>query len=160
MKLSMILALGKNRAIGKDNKMPWYLPADFKYFKNTTMGCPIIMGRKTFQSIGKPLPGRKSVIITRNSEFKFEGCVVVASLHEALECVKDHDNAFIIGGGEIYRQAMPLADEIHITEIQEEFDADTFFPELPTEFIEISRDKNSPDEKNKFFYDFVVYKKQ
>lgn len=155
----MIVAIAQNRAIGKDNKMLWHLPEDFKYFKKTTMGCPIIMGRKTFESIGKPLPGRKSVIITRNKDYSYEGCVVVNSLEEALKSVSDSKEVFIIGGGSIYQQALRLVGKIHITNVYHEFDADTFFPELPIDFKEVSREKHYSDEKHKYDYDFVVYER-
>ena len=144
-KISLIVAISKNRAIGKDNKLLWYIPEDLKRFRAITNGHPIIMGRKTFESIGKPLPNRTNIVITRDENYKPEGCIVTHSLNEAIEKAKHlpfaklaavnlanqfTDEIFIIGGGQIYEQAMPLADKLYVTVIDTNVtDADTFFPE-------------------------------
>jgi len=129
MKISLIAALADNRVIGKDGKMPWHLPEDLKHFKATTMGKPMIMGRKTWESFGgKPLPGRDHIVITRNPSYEAEGATVVPSLDEALSLVEDKEEIMIIGGGEIYTQALPLADRLYLTEIHITPGGDTEFP--------------------------------
>lgn len=128
--VSIIVAMGRNRVIGKDNDLIWHLPADLKHFKETTMGKPVIMGRKTFESMGKPLPGRTNIVITRNNQYEAKGCLVAQSLEKALKRVSGEAEVFIAGGGEIYREAMPLADRMHITIIDHSFEGDTYFPEF------------------------------
>jgi dihydrofolate reductase len=158
MKLSIIVAASRNNVIGKDNQLIWRLSADLKRFKALTTGHTIIMGRKTFDSIGKPLPNRTSVIITRQEDYKQEGCIVVHSLEEALEAVKDQEKVFIIGGGTIYEQAMEKADELYLTLVHKEFDGDTFFPEVKAEEWEsVERVDCMPDEKNEYPYSFIDY---
>ena len=161
MKLSIIVAVDKNWGIGKDNQLLWHLPADLKHFKELTMGHVIIMGRKTFQSIGKALPGRTSVIITRDKSFTAEGCTVVYSLEEALNFAKSHENAFIIGGGEIYKQSIALADALFLTKVYVECEVDTCFPTIDEkEWSEISSEFFNADEKNKFDYSFLEYSRK
>ena len=126
--ISLIVAHDKNRVIGYENKMPWYLPGDLKYFKEMTMGKPIIMGRKTFESIGRPLPGRRNIVITRNEQYKSDGIETVSSLEDALMLTKDDEEVMIIGGEQIFRLALPLANRLYITQIHSEFNGDTFFP--------------------------------
>ncbi len=156
MILSIIVAIAKNHAIGKDNKLLWYLPNDLKHFKNTTSGHTVIMGRKTFDSVGKPLPKRRNIVITRQA-ISIEGCEVVDSLEAAIALCKSEDEVFIVGGAEIYRQAIPLTDRIYLTIIDHEFDGDTFFPELnPDEWQESKREDFEPDEKNKYKYSFIT----
>ncbi len=162
MMISQIVAVAENNVIGKDNDLIWRLPADLKYFKKTTSGHHILMGRKNYESIGKPLPNRTSVIITRNKDYKAEGCIVVNSITEALEVAKANGEteAFIIGGGEIYKSSMDKTDKIYYTEVHESFDGDTFYPELDKgKWKEISRETHSKDEKNPYDYSFVVYEK-
>ncbi|MDX1409539.1 MAG: dihydrofolate reductase [Saprospiraceae bacterium] len=132
MLISAIAAMSRNRVIGKDNQIPWYLPGDLKFFKRTTTGHHIIMGRKNYQSIGKPLPNRTNVVITRNPFFMSTGCVVVHSIEEGIQVAHEHGEteAFIIGGGEIYAQAMPLLDRIYLTTVDLETEGDVFFPEF------------------------------
>ena len=155
--ISLIFAIGRNNALGNKNKMPWYLPADFAYFKKVTMGQPVIMGRKTFESIGKPLPGRINIVITRSTSFSYEGCIVVDSIDKAKELVKDKDS-FIIGGLEIYRAFLPMADKMYITEIDNEFEADTFFTEIDySKWKLVSSETGVKDEKNPFDYKWLVY---
>lgn len=162
MIISAIVAAAKNRVIGYQNQIPWYLPEDFKYFKKTTMGHHIIMGRKCFESIGRPLPKRTNVIITRDLFYLAYDCLIVHSIQEALQLARDHDEseAFIIGGGEIYAQSMEMLDRIYYTEVDLEPDGDVFFPEIdPRDWREVSREFHEKDEKNEVDYSFVVYER-
>ena len=131
MKIALIVAAARNGVIGGGNKMLWRVPEDFAHFKRTTMGHPIIMGRKTWESIGRPLPGRRNVVVTRNADYRAEGAEVVPSLEKAFEALEGTDTVFVIGGGEIYRQALPSADVVWLTKIGADFEGDTIFPELP-----------------------------
>lgn len=159
--ITLIAAIANNNALGKDNDLIWHLPADLKRFKSTTTGHHIIMGRNTYESIGKPLPNRTSVIITRNLDYKAEGCIVVNSLKEAIAVAKDDATPFIIGGAQIYEQAIKLADKLDITEVHHSFDADVFFPKIDTIiWKETSRNNFSVDDKNKYDYSFVSYQKR
>lgn len=158
MLLSIIVAVSTNGVIGMNNELIWRLPDDLKRFKKLTVGHPMIMGRKTFESIGKPLPGRQSIVITRDKNFQFEGVIVVHSLDEAIaEAQKiETQEAFIIGGGEIYRQALPVCHKLYITEVHTETEGDTFFVlEQPDLWIESERTKHLADEKHAFAFDFV-----
>ena len=158
--ISLIFAMDKNNGIGYNNRLPWYLPADFAYFKKVTMGQPVIMGRKTFESIGKPLPGRLNIVITRSASFSHEGCIVVNSVDKAKELTKDKE-AFIIGGAEIYRAFLPIADKLYITVIDKTFEADTFFPEIDYSKWElVSSELGVKDEKNPLDYTFFVYQRK
>ena len=158
--ITIIAAIAENNALGKNNDLIWHLPADLKRFKKTTTGHHIIMGRNTFESIGKPLPNRTTVIITRNPDYKVEGCIVVNSLEKALEIAKNDETPFIIGGAQIYKQAISIADKLDITEVHHSFDADVFFPEIDTNiWEETSRELFKADEKNKFEHSFVSYNK-
>lgn len=154
MIIAAIVAIDLNHAIGKNNQLLWHLPADLKFFKQTTMGCPIIMGRKTYQSIGRLLPGRKNIIITRNEDFKIEGAEIYQSLNDAIsKC--DSEKVFVIGGAEIYTLAMPLIKELYITIVKNKFDADTFFSKINTsQFNLVWEECHEADEKNKFDYCF------
>jgi len=158
--IALVVAMAENRVIGKNNQLIWHLPADLKFFKNLTTGHPIIMGRKTYESIGKPLPNRTNIVITRQPDFKAEGCLVAHSLNEALMMAQQLDSEiFVIGGAEIYRQAMFLADTIYLTKVHHQFEGDTFFPEIDSIlWKEVSREKHEPDEKNSYPYSFVTYK--
>ena len=158
--IALVVAMAENRVIGKDNQLIWRLPADLKFFKNLTTGHPIIMGRKTFESIGKPLPNRTNIVITRQQDFEAEGCLVAHSLSEALMMAQQMDSdIFVIGGAEIYKQAMFLADTIYLTEVHHEFEGDTFFPEIDTLlWIETDRKEHQADEKNPYDYAFVTLK--
>jgi dihydrofolate reductase len=162
MNISIIVATAQNRAIGKDNKMIWHLPDDFKYFRQLTTNHHIVMGRKTYESIGKPLPNRTTVIITRDKSYTAEGCYVVYSLKEAINFCENNNEteAFIIGGGEIYNQSLDLADIIYLTEVKTTIEGDAFFPEIDySKFKEIFREHHSIDEKHLFEFDFVTLKK-
>ena len=157
--ISLIVAHSRNYVIGKDNKMPWHLPADLRYFKETTLGKTVVMGRKTFESIGKALPGRKNVVITSQANFKASNCEVLSSFEEALQ-LATKEEIFIIGGATIYRQAIDYADFLYITFIDEQLEGDAFFPEWnETEWILQSSTKGTKDDKNNYDYYFNVYKK-
>jgi len=141
MIISIIAAMAENRVIGRQNKLPWDLPSEHRRFKEITMGHPIIMGRKTFESIGHPLSGRKNIIITTQQGFSPEGCVVVNDLQAAIRDCEGADEVFICGGEAVFREAMPLADKIYLTIVEEEFDGDALFPEIPDAFVEVERKK-------------------
>ena len=156
--VSIIVAMGRNRAIGKDNQLMWHLPADLKHFKQVTMSKPVIMGRKTFESIGKLLPGRTNVVVTRQAGYTAPGCLVAGSLEEALGLVEREPEVFIAGGGEIYRQAIPVTDRMYITIIEQDFDADTFFPEFNAgEWVIAEERRHEADEKNNYSMIFRTY---
>lgn len=159
MKTSIIVAKSENHIIGKDGQIPWRLPNDLKYFKKTTMGHPIIMGRKTHEGIGKPLPGRSNIVLS-SRKTEFPGCLLCRSLEEALgKCLMDREEeVFIIGGASIYGQSFGFVDRLYITEIKAEIAGDTFLPFFDiTQFKEVSRKSNKADKRHKFEYDFVVY---
>lgn len=162
MIVSAILAMSKNRVIGKDNQIPWHLSADLKYFKLTTLNHHIIMGRKTFLSIGKPLPKRTNIVLTRNPFFVASNVLIAPSVEEALLLATNNgeEEVFIIGGGEIYRQSMPYLDKIYLTLIDLEVEGDVFFPELDRQQWQlISEDPHQADEKNEFDYTFQIYER-
>ncbi|MFA1711080.1 dihydrofolate reductase [Peribacillus frigoritolerans] len=160
--ISLMVAMDQNRVIGKNNKLPWHLPADLQYFKKVTMGHPIVMGRKTFESIGRVLPGRENVIVTRNQEFKVEGCVVLHDIAQIKMFADNHDEeVFVIGGAEIFKEILPFTDRLYITEIHETFEGDTFFPEIDeNEWDVISSNAGQIDEKNRFAHDFIILQKK
>ncbi|MFT4575259.1 MAG: dihydrofolate reductase [Polaribacter sp.] len=161
--ITIIAAIANNNALGKDNDLIWYLPADLKRFKKVTTGHHILMGRNTYESIGKPLPNRTTVIITRNSNYKAEGCIVVNSIEKAIEVAKEDEHVFVIGGAQIYKQAMEadLVDQLDITLVHQNFEADVFFPEIKTAiWKEASRENFEADEKNTYNYSFISYKKR
>ncbi len=156
--LSAIAAMAEDRVIGKDNQMPWHLPADLKHFKAITTGHPVLMGRKTYESIGKPLPNRTNIILTRDTTYSAPDCLVVTSAESALNMAHEQEmnEIFVIGGAEIYRQLMPKIQRLYLTLIHHKFAGDTFFPELAGEWREISRENHSADDKNAYDYSFVV----
>jgi dihydrofolate reductase len=156
--ITIIAAIAKNNALGKNNQLIWHLPADLIRFKKTTLHHYVIMGRKTFESLNKPLPNRTTVIVTRNKKYKADGCIVVHSLKDALEVSKNEENVFILGGAKIYEQAIKFADVLDITLVHHTFEADAFFPEIDkTIWKENSRQDFKADEKNKYDYSFVTY---
>jgi dihydrofolate reductase len=163
--ISLIAAIGINNELGKGNNLLWPLPTDQKYFREITTGHTIIMGRKTFESVGRPLPNRRNIIITRNTNYKTDGVEVAHSLPEALELAKTNleknEEIFIIGGAEIYKEAMSMANKLYITKIEaQDEDADAFFPKIDeNEWQEISHEEHEPDEINLYKYTFIVYKK-
>ena len=160
MRISLIVAVAKNRVIGSKNKMPWHLPADFAYFRKMTIGHPVIMGRKTFESIGRPLPGRRNIVISRNTAIRADGVEVMASLEQAIgACLLSAagPEAFVIGGATLYIDALPRADRILITEVDASPEGDIFFPVLDAkQWEEVSRVHHAADEKNIYAMDFVV----
>jgi dihydrofolate reductase len=159
MLISAIVATARNRVIGKDNQIPWYLPADLAYFKRTTLDHHVIMGRNSFESIGRPLPKRTNVVITRDPFFTATGVLVVHSLEEALGVAFDNGEteAFIIGGGSIYKESMDLWDRLYLTEVDIEVPGDVFFPEIdPADWREYSSEAHQPDAKNEHAYTFRV----
>ena len=156
MRLSLIVAVAKNRVIGNKNEMPWHQPADFAYFKKITIGHPIIMGRKTFESIGRPLPGRRNIVVSRNPVFRADGVEVVASLELAINACHRED-AFVIGGATLYAEALPRVDRVYLTEVDAAPDGDTLFPVLDkNQWREIERERREADEKNIHAMEFVV----
>jgi len=157
--LSLIAAIAKNRAIGKDNHLLWHIPEDFKYFKTLTSGHPIIMGRKTYQSIGKPLPNRTNIIVSRDANYQPDGCIAAHSLEEAIHKATDIDQTevFIIGGGQIYEQGMTLADRLYLTIVKGDFAGDTFFPEY-SQFTKVISRREGKDEK--YEYEFVTLERE
>ncbi len=159
--ISLIAAIGKNNELGKGNALVWNMPTDLKYFRDKTKGHTVIMGRKTFEAIGHPMPERKNIIITRDKTYIRDSVNVAHSLEEALEQTAGKQEIFIIGGAEIYKQAMDIADRLYITHIDaEDKNADTFFPEIiPIVWNEISREEHKKDENNPFDYTFSVYEK-
>ena len=162
MIISCIVAKAKNNVIGKDNDIPWYLPADLKYFKKTTIDHHIIMGRKCYASIGKPLPKRTNVIVTRDPYFISSNCLVARSIQEGLEMAYDNaeEECFIIGGGTIYEQTQELWDKLYLTEVDLEIEGDVFFPEIDLDkWSLLSEEQHESDEKNPYNYTFKVYQR-
>jgi dihydrofolate reductase len=155
--IAIVVAMSENRVIGRDNSLPWHLPADLKHFKSLTMGHPIIMGRKTFESIGKPLGGRTNIIVTRQEDYPAEGCLIAHSIAPALEKAKEIDEqVFVIGGAEVFKGSMPLVDTLFLTYVHAEVEGDVYFPELnPQEWEEADRERHEADEKHAFGYSFV-----
>lgn len=160
MKVSIIVAISENHVIGKDNKLMWHLPNDLKHFKEITTGHTVIMGRKTYDSVGRPLPKRRNIIVTRQA-ISIEGCEVVNSIEAALALCKEEAEVFIVGGAEIYKQSIKLTDRIYLTLIHQKFEGDTFFPEIDTrDWKEVSREDYQPDQKNNLPYSFLTLQKQ
>lgn len=160
MIISIISAVAENMVIGDKNSLPWNLPADLEYFKKNTLGKPVIMGEKTFESIGKPLPNRKNIILSFNKDYPAEGCIIATSIEDALKEVGEDEEVMIAGGASIYKQFLPLANRLYLTFIHQKFLGDTTFPEVDfSEWKEVKRIDNEPDEKNKYSYSFVIFEK-
>jgi dihydrofolate reductase len=162
MIISLVVAAANNNAIGKDGKLPWCLPNDMRYFKNVTWGMPVIMGRKTFEILGKPLSGRKNIVITRQPNWKANGIVTTKSLDDALFVAKETDakEVMVIGGGEIYRMAFAKTKRIYITRVNADPDADTFFPDIdPKKWKLVNQKDHDADEKNEYGYSFQVWER-
>ena len=158
-RLTLVVAYSDNRVIGRDNALPWKLPGDLAHFKRTTLGSPIIMGRKTWESLGRPLPGRTNVVVSRNTQYAAPGAVVVPTIQAAIQVCGAVAEAYVIGGAQIYTQALPLAQRLIATEVHAQVDGDAYFPELPPgAWQETSRDPQP--EENGYAYDFVVYTRQ
>ncbi|WP_455234718.1 type 3 dihydrofolate reductase [Thiogranum longum] len=157
MRVSLVVAMAENRVIGRDNELPWRLSADLQHFKALTMGKPIIMGRKTYESIGRPLPGRICIVVTRDSSYTAEGCRVAHSVGQALETAAGYDEVMIIGGADLYGQLLERADRLYLTLVRAEIDGDAWFPEFDAQqWREIARESHQADEKNQYDYDFVT----
>ena len=166
MKVSLIVAQAQNRVIGRNNALPWYLPNDLKYFKKVTLGKPIIMGRKTYESIGRPLPGRPNIVISRQQDYAPEGISVVPNLEEAISLaeslveINGGDEVMVIGGAQIYALALPQADRLYITQVHAEVEGDAHFPEFNLEqWQELGREDFSAQEPNPYDYSFIVYER-
>ena len=162
--LSLIVAMSENHVIGVNNKLPWRLPNDLQYFKRVTMGKPVVMGRKTFESIGKPLPGRRNIVISRQSDYSVAGVDVVDSLTSAVALGKDiafidgHDEVMVIGGAQIYQQALALAERLYITHVAANIEGDAFFPQVDWQsYQEVAREDFVAQDANPYDYSFVVY---
>ena len=157
MKLSIIVAMTADRVIGRDNQLPWHLPADLKHFKQLTTGKPILMGRKTWESIGRPLPERTNIVITRDTGYTAAGCVVVHSLEAALRAAKHNQEIMVIGGSELYCQVLPEVSTIYLTQVHADVEGDAIFPEIDArEWREVERIDCESDEKNSHAYSFVT----
>lgn len=161
LRLSILVAMARNRVIGRNNQLPWHLPADLKHFKFLTMGKPIVMGRKTYESIGRPLPGRTNIIITHQTNYQAPGAIVVNSVAEALQVCKDantiNNESFMIGGEKLFQQTLEICQRMYITEIQKDFEGDTFFPEFdPDDWKETQRDKHIAENDDNLEYHFVI----
>lgn len=161
MIINLIVAVDENNGIGKNNQLPWHLPADLQRFKSLTTGHPIIMGRKTFESIGRALPHRRNIVISRQSNYTAEDAETVHSIEESLHLCKDENDIFIIGGAQIFKQSLESADFLYLTIIHHNFDSDTFFPEIDKEqWIEELVINCEPDEKNGYPYTFIKYRRR
>jgi dihydrofolate reductase len=161
MTVSIIVAMARNRAIGKDGDLPWRLSDDLKHFKRVTMGKPIVMGRKTYDSIGRPLPGRQNIVVTRDTAYTAEGCTVVHSVEEAIAAAGDVDELMIIGGATLYAAMLPHANRLYLTEVDADIDGDVFFPDFDRgEWNESERAHHPADEKNEHPFDTVTLERK
>jgi dihydrofolate reductase len=164
MIVSLVVAVAENQVIGKDGKLPWNLPNDLKHFRELTTGKPVIMGRKTFVSIGKPLPNRENIVITRQPHLHLSGCIIVHSLKEALRYAEKQigaKEAFIIGGGEIFTEALSLADRVYLTRVHGTFEGDAYFPALdPDEWEAVDKDEHEEDQQHMHAYTFLLYERK
>ena len=157
MKISLIAAMADNGVIGRNNRLPWRLSADLQRFKALTMGKPIVMGRKTWESIGRPLPGRTNIVVTRDVGYRAEGCVVVHSVDQALEVAAGSDEVMVIGGANLYQQLLDRADRLYLTQVRADVEGDAWFPEFDrAQWREVERESHSRDEKNEYDYAFVT----
>lgn len=161
MIISFVVAMGKNRVIGKNNSLPWTMPADMKHFKDLTSGKPVIMGRKTFESIGKPLPKRKNIIITRDKNYSAEDCIIVNSVDEALNAAADAEEVMVIGGSQIYKEFLPKASKMYLTIIDADFQGDAYFPKYDvTEWEETAYEEHEKDAQNPYGYAFITLERK
>ncbi|MDT8858663.1 dihydrofolate reductase [Alkalihalobacillus sp. MEB130] len=158
--ISFVVAMDQNRVIGKDNQLPWHLPADLAFFKKVTTGHTIVMGRKTYESIGRPLPKRRNVVLTRDEQYKAEGCDVVHTVEAVLDIAQQEDECFVIGGTEVFKLFWEHVDRLYVTYIDETFEGDTFFPEISDDEWEIVFvEKGVVDEKNRYRHEFRTYER-
>ena len=161
MQISLIVAMAEQRVIGRGNTMPWHLPADLRHFKAVTMGKPVVMGRRTFESIGRPLPGRRNLVISRNPEWQAAGVDVAPSLEAALAMLADYEEVMIIGGGQLYAEALPRADRLYLTHIELAVEGDTFFPDYQRhQWQQIEQSSHPADDKNPHAYRFETLQRQ
>jgi dihydrofolate reductase len=161
MKLAIIVATDEQGLIGKDNDLPWKLSADLQYFRKVTMGKPIIMGRRTHESIGRPLPGRQNIIITSDKAYQAEGCTVINSMSQAIEACENAQEVMIMGGASLYQQWLPTADKIYLTQVHALLEGDTWFPDWnKAQWHEVSKEAHPADEKNEYPYSFIVYERK
>jgi len=161
MTISLVVAASKNNVIGRDRGLPWHLPDDLRHFKRLTTGKPVIMGRRTFESIGRPLPDRRNIVLTRDPDYTAEGCDVVSSVDEALNLVAGAGEAMVIGGGQVYRDFLPSADRLYLTRVQAEVDGDTYFPEITeTEWLLVSTEHHAADDRHDYAFDLMVFERR
>lgn len=159
--ISFIVAMANDNVIGKDGKMPWHLPNDLKYFKRVTTGYPVLMGRKTYESIGKPLANRRNIVLTRDKSFHADGIEVIHSLKEVEPLMKDSEEFFVIGGATLYEQLLPLADRLYVTKIHAQFEGDTYFPQIDEdEWQVVHQEQGIIDDKNVYEHTFYVYERK
>ena len=161
MTISLVVAASTNNVIGSDGGLPWHLPDDLRHFKRLTTGNPIVMGRKTFESIGRPLPDRRNIVMTRDPDYMARGCDVVSSVREALDIEADADEVMIIGGGQVYRDFLPHADRIYLTRVQADVEGDTYFPDIDEAgWRLVSSEPHAADEKHAYAFDVMVYERR
>ncbi len=161
MKISIIAAMDQDRVIGINNQLPWKLPADMQWFRRQTLGKPVLMGRNTYESIGKPLPGRLNIILTREHGYAVDGAVVVHHLEEAMAMAGEVDEVMVIGGAALYEQMLGLADRLYLTQIHAHFAGDAWFPRIdPAEWVEIERSDHAADERNPYDYSFMILERK
>jgi dihydrofolate reductase len=161
MTISLVVAASKNNVIGRDGGLPWHLPDDLRHFKRITTGKPVIMGRKTFESIGRPLPDRRNLVMTRDPDFAAEGCEAVSTLTEAMDLVSGAGEVMIIGGGQVYRDFLPLADRIYLTRVLADVDGDTHFPQLDeTVWQLVSSEHHNADEQHAYAFELLVFERR
>lgn len=161
MKIAMIVAMDQQGLIGRDNGLPWRISADLQYFRRTTMGKPIVMGRNTHESIGRPLPGRQNIVVTNQPGYQAEGCDVVHSIDEALDLCRQQEEVMIMGGASLYQQVLPMADKLYLTRVHVTLNGDTWFPDWSAEDWElISREDHQADDKNEYDYTFMQYQRR
>jgi dihydrofolate reductase len=154
--ISFVVAVAENGVIGRDNALPWHLPGDLKHFKEVTLGKPVLMGRKTWDSIGRPLPGRHNIIVSRQPNLTIEGCTVVATLDQGLDLTRALSETMVIGGAEIFRLLLPRADRIYLTRVHAHVPGDIYLPDLGSGWMERSREYHARDERNEHAYSFVL----
>ena len=161
MTISLVVAASINNVIGSDGGLPWHLPDDLRHFKRLTTGNPIVMGRRTFESIGRPLPDRRNIVMTRDAVYVAPGCDVVTSVDEALDLVEDADEVMIIGGGQVYRDFLPHADRIYLTRVQADVEGDTYFPDIDEAgWRLVSSEPHAADEKHAYAFDVMVFERR
>ena len=161
MTVSLVVAAAKNNVIGREGELPWHLPDDLRHFKRLTTGKPIIMGRRTFESIGRPLPDRHNIVMTRDPDYAAAGCDVVTSVSDALKLAGDDSEVMVIGGGQVYRDFLPRAGRIYLTRVQAEIDGDTYFPEIDaSDWQLVSSEHHDADEKHAYAFEMMVFERR